>query len=99
MIKSVPGEKTSIVIERIFLHCLMWAFGSALSADKQMEFKKLFNVFFRGLAKVIKFPELGLIFDYFIDPLTGDTIPWQNKIYFHALLCFGIFSIFTLINC
>jgi dynein heavy chain len=68
-------------MERIFLFCLMWAFGGALAADKQADVKKVYSAFFRTLCKgVIIFPEVGTVMDYFIDPATGEAIPWQSKV-------------------
>lgn len=38
----------------------MWAFGGALTSDKQIDFKKTFSAFFKTLCnKVISFPEHG----------------------------------------
>lgn len=82
MIKSFNGEKSSQVLERIFLFCLMWAFGGALTSEKQVttDFRKVFSIFFKSLAKSVKFPDIGQVFDFFIDPATGEVIPWQRKL-------------------
>lgn len=57
---SASGEKNQQSLERIFLFCLMWAFGGALTSDKQIDFKKTFSAFFKTLCnKVISFPEHG----------------------------------------
>jgi dynein heavy chain len=80
MLQAHTGEKNQAVMERIFLFCLMWAFGGPLTSDKQTDFRKVFSNFFRSLTKAIKFPESGIVLDYFIDSNTGDAIPWQSKI-------------------
>jgi dynein heavy chain len=80
MLKTLPADRDQAAMERVFLYSLMWAFGGALSADKQTDYKKVFNVFFRTLNKTLKFPEAGTVLDYFIDPATGDVIPWQSRV-------------------
>ncbi|KAJ1439145.1 dynein heavy chain and region D6 of dynein motor-domain-containing protein [Ochromonadaceae sp. CCMP2298] len=79
MLKNL-AEKDQDAMERVFLFALMWAFGGALTADKQTDFKKSFSNFFRTLNKKIKFPEAGTVLDYFIDPASGDVVPWQDKV-------------------
>eukprot|EP01040_Poterioochromonas_malhamensis_P025084 gene25084-31200_t len=79
MLKAYKGERSQPVMERMFLFCLMWAFGGPLTNDKQVDVRKSFSVFFRGLTKAVKFPEAGYVTDYFIDPATGDVISWQTK--------------------
>ncbi|RYH32012.1 hypothetical protein EON65_01475, partial [archaeon] len=79
-LKSFTGEKNQAAMERIFLFCLMWAFGGPLTSDKQTDFRKMFSNFFRTLTKAIKFPETASVLDCFIDPLTGEAVPWQNQV-------------------
>eukprot|EP01038_Epipyxis_sp_PR26KG_P005405 gene5405-7492_t len=75
-----PPTADQQVMERIFLFCLMWAFGGALPSDRQIDYKKLFSNFFKTLSKAVKFPESGTVLDYWIDPNSGETISWQNKV-------------------
>ena len=80
MLRSISADKDQAVLERVFLYCLMWAFGGALNTDKQTDFKKTFSVFFRTLNKNLKFPDVGTVLDYFIEPLTGDVVTWQSRV-------------------
>ena len=80
MLKSSSIDKNNAIIERYFLFSAMWAFGGALATDKQVDFMRVFNHHFRLIAKSIKFPEAGTILDYYIDPASGDVIPWQDKV-------------------
>jgi len=80
ILKPTNIEKTQIVIERMFLFCIMWAFGGSMALDKQIEYRKVFSIFFRGLAKCVKFPDSGIVLDYFIDSSSGDVVSWQSKV-------------------
>lgn len=80
MLKAQKTERSQPVMERIFLFCLMWAFGGPLTSDKQIDVRKAFSAFFRGLTKAVKFPEAGYVLDYFIEPSTGEVVTWQSKI-------------------
>jgi dynein heavy chain, axonemal len=82
MLKSFTGEKSSAVLERIFLYCLIWSFGGALASDKPHSLndnRRMFNVFIKNLVKSIRFPDNGQIYDFYIDPVTAELIPWQIK--------------------
>jgi dynein heavy chain len=37
-------------------------------------------VFFRTLNMNLKFPDVGTVLDYFIEPLTGDVVTWQSRV-------------------
>lgn len=80
MLKITIGEKNQGNLERIFLYCMMWAFGGAIATDKHVDYLKLFSNFMKSLNKQIKFPENGSVLDYFIDFGSGEVIPWQNKV-------------------
>ncbi len=51
-----------------------------MALDKQIEYRKLFSVFYRGLVKSVKFPDAGIVLDYFIEPSTGEAVSWQSKV-------------------
>jgi len=82
LLRSANVEKTPAVYERFWLYAAMWAFGGILGVgDKHTDYRKVFSVFFKGLAKTpIKFPESGIVLDYFIDPASGEGIAWQSKV-------------------
>jgi dynein heavy chain len=85
MLASHTGDRDEYVIERIFLFSAMWAFGGALTVDKQQDHKKSFTNFFRGLSKQLKFPSgqdqaNSYCLDFLFDFQTGEMIPWQDKV-------------------
>jgi dynein heavy chain len=81
MLKLPLAEKSQIVYERIFLFSVMWAFSGSLTTGTSTDYKKLFSLFFKGLvSKCIKFPDAGTVLDYYIDPNSGDCVPWQSKV-------------------
>jgi dynein heavy chain len=75
------GEKSKDIIERMFIYSAMWAFGGSLTMDsKKVDHKVLFSNAFKKIAKCVRFPDLGLVFDYYIDFSTGYIVPWQDKV-------------------
>ena len=81
MLKVSTCEKNQQSLERMFIFSIMWAFGGSLITDKQVDTRKTFSVFFKGLvSKSFKFPDTGIVLDYFIDLTSGDAIAWQDKV-------------------
>ena len=85
ILKTNIGEKNALTIERVFLFACMWAFGGALSGDKQTDYRKQFTSFFKSIAKCLKFPASSAdgnqnVLDYFFDFTTGEAISWQSKV-------------------
>lgn len=60
--------------EGFFCFAFMWAFGATLSEDRIT-----FNGQVRSMTKV-KFPEGGMVFDYFFSPATLQFEPWTGKV-------------------
>lgn len=54
----------------------MWAIGGSLEDEKDL---RQFNQIWRVASKV-KFPEVGLTFDYFYDCTKGAWVPWGNEV-------------------
>ena len=73
-------DLTKESIEFAFVYSAMWAFGGALSSDKQRDYRKEFCSFYKSLVKCVVFPEAGTCMDYFIDPTTGNVVAWSDKI-------------------
>jgi dynein heavy chain, axonemal len=77
---STKIEKNKDTVERMFVFAAMWAFGGALTSEKQTDYRKNFSMQFKAIAKDIKFPDNGLVFDYSIDFKTGECLPWSEQI-------------------
>ena len=76
-LKEVPDEyqeKMKIIYEGFFCFAFMWSFGATLSEDRIA-----FNGQVRAMTKV-KFPEGGMVFDYFFSPATLQFEPWSDKV-------------------
>lgn len=58
-------EEVKMIYEGFFLFAGMWAFGASLDEDKLS-----FSNGWKGLAK-IKYPEVGMCFDYYFDVELG----------------------------
>ena len=82
ILRTNIGDRDAASLERVFLFAAMWAFGGSLAGDKQIEYPKLFSVFFKGISsKMLKFPagEASCL-DFFFDFSTGEPITWQSKV-------------------
>jgi dynein heavy chain len=67
-------EKLKVIYEGFFSFAFMWAFGATLSEDRIA-----FNGQMRSMCKV-KFPEGGMVFDYYFSPFTLQYEPWADKV-------------------
>ena len=87
--KNVPQGTDKDVYEAYFQFAAIWAFGGAFGADKANDFRKLFSEWWRmEWGKMnFKFPDEGLVFDYFIDDVDKKGKHWRDVIpkYTHVL--------------
>ncbi|KAH8076432.1 dynein light chain binding protein [Aureococcus anophagefferens] len=67
-------------IERLFLYASVWAFGGVAAADKTVDSRRSFSDAWRQTFKALKFPEGGLVFEYYVDPSTGELAEWAEKV-------------------
>jgi dynein heavy chain len=68
-------EAIKIIYEGFFVFGMIWSFGGAL-----VDAKISFNGVLRGMASRIKFPDGGLVYDYFFDVLKGTWAPWSERV-------------------
>ena len=68
--KNCPPGSEKDVYEAYFQFAAVWAFGGAFGADKGADFRKQFDSYWRSefSKSTLRFPDDGLVFDYFIDP-------------------------------
>ena len=80
--KNVPAGTDKDVYEAYFQFAAIWAFGGAFGADKANDFRKIFSEWWRtewGKTN-FKFPDEGLVFDYFIDDTDKKGKHWRDAI-------------------
>ena len=63
-------------LEYWFVFCTLWALGAGLTEKDSVDYRKVFNQWWRGEWKTIKFPGRGTVFDYYIDPETSKLEEW-----------------------
>ncbi|KAL7489135.1 hypothetical protein ACHAW6_014715 [Cyclotella cf. meneghiniana] len=84
MLPLIPERKMSPeTIEMVFAFSAMWAFGGPMIADKSGDYRKKFSEQFASSFGA-KFPNEGMCFDYFYDPISGECILWQTLVPTHA---------------
>ncbi len=63
--KDVPASE---VLERVFVFCVVWAFGSSLTiGDDGTDYRKIFSDWWRTKWTNVKFPSRETVFDYWLD--------------------------------
>jgi dynein heavy chain len=68
-------EAIKIIYEGFFIFAMIWAFGGCLTDGKIS-----FNGVLRGMAGRVKFPDGGLVYDYYFDVLKGSWSLWSEKV-------------------
>jgi dynein heavy chain len=69
------AEAVKIIYEGFFIFAMIWSFGGPLSDSKIS-----FNGQLRGMAGRVKFPDGGLVYDYYFDVLKGGWSLWSEKV-------------------
>ncbi|VVC95211.1 unnamed protein product, partial [Leptidea sinapis] len=63
-----------------FVFACVWAFGSAMFQETNVDYRVEFSKWWVNEFKNIKFPAGGTVFDYYIDSETKQFTPWTEKI-------------------
>ena len=80
---NVQPDSPMEVYETFFVFACIWAYGSALFYDGQTDYRSEFTKFFLAQYTSLKLPgapHCVSVFDYWVDPSTGDWAPWSNLI-------------------
>ena len=79
---NVPYDSPKELYEVYFVFALIWAYGSALSSDGQIdlrgEFSKWFFIEFKHLLD--KWPTGLSVFDVWVDPVSNEFVSWKDKV-------------------
>lgn len=78
--QSVPVDCPKGWYEIYFTFAIIWGFGSALFQDQIIDWRNEFNKWWMNEFKTIKYPAIGTVFNYYIDPETKEFMPWTNLI-------------------
>lgn len=68
-------DAIKIIYEGFFVFAMIWAFGGPL-----VDAKISFNGVLRGMASRVKFPDGGLVYDYYFDAMKGTWALWSEKV-------------------
>ena len=68
-------DAIKIIYEGFFVFAMIWAFGGPF-----VDAKISFNGVLRGMAGRVKFPDGGLVYDYFFDPMKGAWSLWSERV-------------------
>ncbi|KAG5306381.1 DYHC protein, partial [Pseudoatta argentina] len=78
--ENVPPDCPKEWYELYFMFACIWAFGSAMFRDQLFDWRNEFSKWWQNEFRTIKFPSVGTIFNYFIEPETKKLINWREKV-------------------
>jgi len=88
LVDDEKKETTKEVVEVYFVFACIWGFGSPLSIDKGVDYRKQFNEWWKLQWQIVKLPEVesSQIYDFRVDPKTNQFTTWHKLIpsYTHA---------------
>ncbi|CAG4954204.1 unnamed protein product [Colias eurytheme] len=78
--ENTPPDCSKDWHDVFFVFACVWAFGSAMFQDTNIDYRVEFSKWWLNEFKTVKFPPGGTVFDYYIDPETKQFTPWTEKI-------------------
>ncbi len=88
MLEELKDVPTSEELERLFVFCAVWAFGSSLTVgDDGTDYRKIFSDWWRTKWTKIKFPSRETVFDYWLDHSAEHSSfeQWTKSPYFYSI--------------
>lgn len=80
LIDNMPMDKKNAEsVESFFIYAVVWAFGGAMSGNKEPDYRKKFNEEFSKTFGQ-KHPKEGQVFDYFYDLESMSFVHWETKV-------------------
>jgi len=73
---KAPNGLEKDVVELYFVFACVWGFGSALSVDKGVDYRKMFSEYWKLTWTKIKFGD-NLVFDYMVDMDQNSLVAWD----------------------
>ncbi|XP_034940720.1 dynein beta chain, ciliary [Chelonus insularis] len=73
-------EFTKDHYELYFNFAAVWAFGSAMFQDQNIDYRVEYTKWWVNEFKQVKFPSQGSVFDYYIDPETREFMHWNERV-------------------
>jgi len=79
----IDDSKKEVVKEHMeifFVFACVWGFGSSLSVDKGVDYRKVFSEWWKATWKHVAFPDEESIYDYRIDQNTFSFVTWGASV-------------------
>lgn len=77
---NIPQESSKELYEQYFCFAAIWGFGSACFQDQLLDWRNEFSKNWVSEFKDIKFPPIGTVFNYYIEPKTMEFRPWSDLV-------------------
>ena len=77
---NFPADAPTEQFDNFFVFAVIWAFGSAIQVDGQSDFRTEFSNYFKKQFEHIAIDKRTSVFDIWVDPSTGQFVPWKQNI-------------------
>ena len=76
---NIPAESSQEQYEIYFAFAAIWAYGSAMYNDGQVDFRAEFSKHFKKHFDNLTFPT-GSVFDVWVDPVSTEFVSWNDRV-------------------
>ena len=77
---NIPPDSTQAKYEAYFAFAAIWAYGSAMYSDGQIDFRIDFSKYFKKQFDNLVFPTGLSVFDVWVDPVSGEYVSWKDRV-------------------
>lgn len=77
---NIQSDSPKEWYEIYFTFAVIWGFGSALFQDQIVDWRNEFTKWWHNEFKTIKYPQAGIVFNYYIDNETKEFLPWTKLV-------------------
>eukprot|EP00931_Biecheleriopsis_adriatica_P107676 TRINITY_DN819_c0_g1_i4.p1 TRINITY_DN819_c0_g1~~TRINITY_DN819_c0_g1_i4.p1 ORF type:complete len:2563 (-),score=618.44 TRINITY_DN819_c0_g1_i4:48-7736(-) len=80
VLRTMSADDQKMSYDAFFCFAMMWTIGGSIADDKTVNYRKSFNAYMKGLAKVVRFPDQGDCYDYIYEPKARDWVCWDQYV-------------------
>ncbi|KAG5679915.1 hypothetical protein PVAND_009451 [Polypedilum vanderplanki] len=78
--QNIPPDSPRDLYELYFCFAAVWGFGSACFQDQLLDWRNEFSKSWLNEFKDVRFPPVGTVFNYYINPETKEFCPWSDLV-------------------
>ena len=78
--QNIPSDATKELYELYFVFALVWAYGSAIALEANVDHRTEFSKWFMTEFKTIEWPQEGTVFDFYVDEKRQELVSWNERV-------------------